>query len=97
VHTEEEVARALAIQPRIIGVNNRNLQTFKVDFGNTARLRQLIPSEVLVVAESGLKTAEDVKAMREINVDAILVGETLLKSKDVLGTAKMMVGAGYKT
>jgi indole-3-glycerol phosphate synthase len=96
VHTEEELTRALAVQPRIIGVNNRNLQTFAVDFGNTARLRQLIPAEVLVVAESGLKTAEDVKAMRDIRVDAILVGETLVKSKDVLGMAKMMVGAGVE-
>lgn len=94
VHTEAELARALAIQPRIIGVNNRNLQTFAVDFGNTARLRQLIPAEVLVVAESGLKTAADVKAMQAIGVDAILVGEALVKSNDVLRAARTMVAAG---
>ncbi len=94
VHTADELDRALALGPRIIGINNRNLQTFVVDFDNTARLRQRIPAEVVVVGESGLKTAADVKAMREIGVDAILVGETLVKSKDILGTTKMMVAAG---
>jgi indole-3-glycerol phosphate synthase len=94
VHTEAELARALACHPRIIGVNNRNLQTFEVDFDNTARLRQLIPAEVAVVGESGLKTAADVKAMQMIGVDAILVGETLVKSKDVYQAARIMVEAG---
>jgi indole-3-glycerol phosphate synthase len=94
VHTAEECQRALAVDPRIVGVNNRNLQTFEVDFENTARLRQMIPADVVVVGESGLKTAEDVMAMRDRGVDAILVGEALVKSKDVLGMAKMMVAAG---
>jgi indole-3-glycerol phosphate synthase len=94
VHTEEELARVLPLQPRIVGVNNRNLQTFEVDFANTARLRAMIPDDVLVVGESGLKTAVDVHQMRQIGVDAILVGETLVKSKDVLGTAKLFVEAG---
>lgn len=94
VHTEEELERALAIKPRIVGVNNRNLQTFAVDFENTARLRQMIPSEVVTVGESGLKTSDDVRVMKEIGVDAILVGETLVKSKDVLMTTKALVTAG---
>lgn len=94
VHTDEELGRALAVQPRIIGVNNRNLQTFAVDFDNTARLRQLIPEAVATVGESGLKTAVDVQTMRDIGVDAILVGETLVTSKDVLATAKALVNAG---
>jgi indole-3-glycerol phosphate synthase len=70
------------------------LQTFEVDFANTARLRAMIPDDVLVVGESGLKTAVDVHQMSQIGVDAILVGETLVKSKDVLGTAKLFVEAG---
>ncbi len=94
VHTERELERVLALEPRIVGVNNRNLQTFKVDFANTARLRQMIPDNVVVVGESGLKTAVDVRQMRDIGVDAMLVGETLVKSKDVFSTAKMFVDAG---
>jgi indole-3-glycerol phosphate synthase len=94
VHTEEELARVLALEPRIVGVNNRNLQTFAVDFGNTARLRAQIPPEVLVVAESGLQGPEDVAAMKAIGVDAILVGETLVKSKDISKTARALIAAG---
>ena len=94
VHTEAELEKALAVKPRIIGVNNRNLQTFEVDFANTARLRQRIPEDVVVVAESGIKTAVDVHAMRRIGVDAILVGETLVKSKDLVATVKHLVAAG---
>ncbi|VAW31472.1 Indole-3-glycerol phosphate synthase, partial [hydrothermal vent metagenome] len=94
VHTEDELARVLPLQPRIVGVNNRNLQTFEVDFDNTARLREKIPAEVVVVGESGLKTAIDVQTMAHIGVDAILVGETLVKSKDVYKKTAELVRAG---
>lgn len=94
VHTREELERVLPLQPRIIGVNNRNLQTFQVDFANTARLRAMIPPEMVTVAESGLKTEADVRRMAEIGVDAVLVGETLVTSKDVYGTAVKFVKAG---
>ncbi len=94
VHTEAELARVLPLEPRIIGVNNRNLQTFEVDFANTARLRALIPDDVVVVGESGLKTAGDVRHMRDIGVDAILVGETLVKSKNLSKTVREFVFAG---
>ena len=94
VHTEEELARVLPLQPRIVGVNNRNLQTFEVDFKNTARLRQQIPAEVVTVGESGLKNASDVQKMAQIGVDAILVGETLVKSKDVYKKVAEFVKAG---
>jgi indole-3-glycerol phosphate synthase len=96
VHTEEELARVLPLKPDVIGVNNRNLQTFEVDFANTGRLRAMIPDEIVVVGESGLKTAEDVQQMQAISVDAILVGETLVKSKDTYETARMLVKAGKK-
>jgi indole-3-glycerol phosphate synthase len=94
VHTEEELARVLPLKPRIVGVNNRNLQTFAVDFDNTARLRQQIPAEVVAVSESGLKNASDVRKMAQIGVDAILVGETLVKSKDVHKKVAEFVRAG---
>jgi indole-3-glycerol phosphate synthase len=94
VHSEEEMTRALAAQPQIIGVNNRNLQTFEVDFDNTARLRDLVPAEIAMVGESGIKTEADVQRMKEIGVDAVLVGETLVRSKDVYKTARTLVTAG---
>lgn len=94
VHTADEVARVLPLQPTIIGVNNRDLQTFEVDFENTARLRALIPPEIAVVGESGLKTVFDVRAMRDAGVDAVLVGETLIKSNNVAVTARGFVNAG---
>jgi indole-3-glycerol phosphate synthase len=94
VHDEAELTRVLPLRPGIIGVNNRDLQTFEVDFGNTARLRALIPTEIAVVGESGLKTPDDVRAMQEAGVDAVLVGETLVRSKDIAGTARAFVAAG---
>ncbi len=94
VHTQAELERVLPLQPRIIGVNNRNLQTFEVDFANTARLRALIPDGIVAVAESGLKTAHDVTQMREIGVDAILVGETLVTSSDIARMVRRFVNAG---
>lgn len=94
VYTQAELERVLPLQPRIVGVNNRNLQTFKVDFENTARLRRLIPEGIVVVGESGLKSAEDVKRMGQVGVDAVLVGETLVKSRDVFKTAAAFARAG---
>jgi indole-3-glycerol phosphate synthase len=94
VHTEEELSRALAVDPKIIGVNNRNLQTFEVDFEKTARLRDLVPGDTLMVGESGIKDADDVKRMAEIGVDAILVGESLVRSKDVFQTTRSLIAVG---
>lgn len=94
VHTEEELARVLPLGPGIVGVNNRNLQTFAVDFGNTGRLRALIPADVAVVGESGLKAPDDVRAMGRMGVDAVLIGETLVRSKDVVAATRAMVEAG---
>lgn len=79
VHDADEVARALAIDAHIIGVNNRNLKTFQVDIENTARLRALLPAGKVVVGESGIRNAEDVRRMADMGCDAILVGETFCK------------------
>lgn len=82
VHDEAEALRALNAGARIIGVNNRNLKDFSVDTDNSLRLRELIPHNVLFVSESGVKTAEDIKRLREAGVNAVLIGETLMKSPD---------------
>ncbi|MBO4650175.1 MAG: indole-3-glycerol phosphate synthase TrpC [Clostridiales bacterium] len=81
-HNDEEVKQALNIGARIIGVNNRNLKDFTVDTENSRKLRQLIPSDVLFVSESGVSSPEDVKNLREIGADAVLVGETLMRAED---------------
>ena len=81
-HDEGEVDMALEAGARIIGVNNRNLRDFSVDTENSRRLREQIPAEVLFVSESGVKTAADVAALREIGADAVLVGETMMRAKD---------------
>lgn len=81
-HTAQEVERALAAEARVVGVNNRNLATFEVDLETSRRLRALVPSDVLFVAESGIRTAEDVARLDAMGVDAVLVGETLMRAPD---------------
>lgn len=94
VYTGTELERVLPLGPRIIGINNRNLQTFEVDFSNTGRLRSMIPEDVAVIGESGIKAAEDILTMKQIGVDAVLVGETLVRSNNILGKTKELVRAG---
>lgn len=81
-HDEDEVQKALRAGARIIGVNNRNLKDFSVDLTNSQRLREQIPPQVTFVAESGIRSPEDVRAMREIGADAVLVGEYLMRAPD---------------
>ena len=81
-HDEAEAIAAINAGARIIGVNNRNLKDFSVDTENSRRLRSMIPASVLFVSESGVRTAEDVQALRDIGADAVLIGETLRKAQD---------------
>ena len=81
-HDEDEVQMALECGARVIGVNNRNLKDFSVDTGNSRRLREMIPGDVIFVSESGVKEAADVALLREIGADAVLVGETLMRAED---------------
>lgn len=81
-HDEAEVSMAIEAGARIIGVNNRNLKDFSVDTQNSKRLRSIIPSDVVFVSESGVKTAEDVKELSDMGADAVLVGETLMRADD---------------
>ena len=80
-HDADEIEMALRAGARIIGVNNRNLKDFTVDIHNSGRLRSLVPPEVLFVAESGIKTCADVAVLEEMGVNAVLIGETLMRSE----------------
>ena len=81
-HDAQEICSAVSAGARIIGVNNRNLKDFSVDFSNAARLRDMIPPGTLYVAESGVSRPEDAAALREIGADAVLMGEVLMRAKD---------------
>ena len=81
-HDEAEITSAVEAGARVIGVNNRNLKNFTVDFSNSAKLRSLIPEEAVFVAESGVKDASDVGALSAIGADAVLVGEALMRAAD---------------
>ena len=81
-HDEAEIRTAVDAGARIIGINNRNLKDFSVDFSNTARLRDLIPADRICVAESGVRGPEDVARLRAVGADAVLIGETLMRAED---------------
>jgi len=91
VHKEDEVERALRSKARIIGINNRDLDTFNIDINTTRRLRPLIPQTRIVVSESGIKTRSDTEKLKEWGVNAILVGETLVTAGDVLTKMRELV------
>ena len=82
VHDENELKMAIDAGARMVGVNNRDLKTFEVDTENSIRLRKLTPQETIFVSESGIRTAEDIAALRKGRVDAVLIGETLMRSPD---------------
>jgi len=87
VHDENEVERALLSEAEIIGINNRDLNTFIVDINTTRRLRPLIPQTRVVVSESGIRSRKDVEKLRKWGINAMLVGEALVTANDIL--AKM--------
>lgn len=91
-HTAEEINTAVKAGARMLGVNNRNLKTFDVDVNNCARLKSLVPDDVLFVAESGVKTPGDINSLRKIGADAVLIGETLMKSADKKAALEMLNG-----
>jgi indole-3-glycerol phosphate synthase len=93
VHDEAETERALKLKDvKLIGINNRNLATFEVSLTTTERLRPMIPSDIAVVAESGIFTAADVERLANINIDAILVGEALVTSEDIPAKVRELSG-----
>lgn len=96
VHDEAEVERALKAGARVIGVNNRDLRTFAVDIAVTARLRPLVPADCVLVSESGIHTPADVRRLKEMGVDAMLVGESLVTARpeERLAKVRELVRAG---
>ena len=91
-HDEEEVKMALASGAKIIGVNNRDLKTFKVDINNSARYRKMVPKDIVFISESGIKTAEDIQKLRENGTNAVLIGETFMRSRDKKVALKALRG-----
>ena len=92
VHTEAELEIALDVSAEIIGINNRDLRTFHTDLATTFRLCESIPAEKIVVSESGIYTRADVESLREVGVNAILVGESLMRSPDIGEQVRKLVG-----
>lgn len=86
VHNEEELKEVLTFNPDIIGINNRNLKTFEVDLNTTSNVRKNVPCETILVSESGIKDNADMKKVRSLGADAVLIGETLMKSDDITAT-----------
>lgn len=94
VHTEKELGKVLSFQPKIVGINNRDLHTFQVSLETTLKLREYIPADICVVAESGIHSSADVQILADAGVDAILVGEALVTAPDLTGKIREL--SGYK-
>jgi indole-3-glycerol phosphate synthase len=88
VHTAAELARALRLDPTLLGINNRDLKTFTVDLATSARLATQVPAGITLVAESGVFTGADVRRMGRSGADAVLVGEALVTAADVAGAVQ---------
>jgi indole-3-glycerol phosphate synthase len=93
VHDEPELDRALALGADLIGINNRDLRTFITDFGTTLKLAPRIPKDVLVVAESGISTRDDIRRLVEAGVSTFLIGESLMRKDDVAAATAALLGA----
>lgn len=91
-HDESEVEAALSAGAQIIGVNNRNLKDFSVDLQNSLRLRKLVPQDKIFVSESGIKTTDDIKRLQQAGVNGVLIGETLMRSKNVALEMRRLAG-----
>ncbi len=93
VHDSDELNTVLATEASIIGINNRNLDTFETNIETTLQLRHLIPEEKIVVSESGIKTRSDILNLENAGIDAILIGETLMRSQDIPKKIKELFGS----
>lgn len=96
VHDEAELERALALDAKLVGINNRNLKTFVTDLNTTLRLASLLPRDAHVVAESGLSALADLKRLAGAHVTSVLVGESLMRQKDVAAATRRLLGDGFR-
>jgi len=83
VHTEEEMKRAVAANAQCIGINNRNLKTFETKIKTTLKLRELAPTNCTLISESGIRTADDIRILKDADIAAVLVGESLLRQPEI--------------
>ena len=90
MHTEKEAERALACNAEIIGVNNRDLKTFHVDVYTSIRLRKLVPRDHIYVSESGIQNADDLAQLYKNGIDAVLIGEMLMRAEDQRGMVESL-------
>ena len=92
VHTEREMEIALQAEAEIIGINNRDLTIFETDLNTTFRLKEKCPENKIIVSESGIRDHSDVLKLQSAGIDAILVGESLMISKDIGAKVKSLLG-----
>lgn len=92
IHNKEELEICLKTGAEIIGINNRDLNTFNVDINTTLSLKPFIPSDRLVISESGIKTREDILLLQSIGIDAVLIGESIITSGDIPKKIKELLG-----
>ena len=93
IHTREELEKALATDAEIIGINNRDLKTFSTDLETTLELAPSIPKDRIVVSESGINTREDIETLMQAGVHSFLVGEALMRSEDIGGKLRELLGS----
>jgi len=96
IHDEAELDRALDLDANLIGINNRNLKTFVTDLGVTLKLAPKVPRDIHVVAESGLSALADLKRLANAHVTTVLVGESLMRQKDVAAATRLLLGNGFR-
>jgi indole-3-glycerol phosphate synthase len=92
VHDEAELERALGLQTPLLGINNRNLKTMETSLETTERLARLCPPDRFLISESGIKTHADIKRLQKVCVQGFLVGEALMRERDVTAAVKTLLG-----
>ena len=89
-HDELELDIAISCGAKVVGVNNRNLKDFTIDMNNSINLRNKAPKDILFVSESGIKTRSDIKKLEDNDIDAVLIGETLMRSQDIINEVRKL-------